>query len=214
MRLRTLPASRRALLDPKAFLQPSYTLTILGFFTGFVGLYMPFFYTQIYALEKGIMARNSELPFYLLAIMNSTSTFGRIIPNLVADKLGPFNVGIPCTALSALLCFCLIPVNSTASIIVLIAFYGFFSGTFVSLPPTIFVQLSGKDRSKIGARMGQGFAIVSVGMLVGTPIGGAIRDRHGFTAVWIFGGVMILIGASFMVAARWCFRGVKLLVKC
>jgi predicted MFS family arabinose efflux permease len=214
MRLRTLPASRRALLDLPAFRQPSYTLTIMGFFTGFIGLYMPFFYTQIYALEKGIMGPGSQLPFYLLAIMNSTSTFGRIIPNLLSDTLGPFNVGIPCTAMSAVICFLLIVSNSSASIIVLIAFYGFFSGTFVSLPPTIFVQLSGKERSKIGARMGQGFAIVSVGMLVGTPIGGAIVDRHGFTAVWIFGGVMILVGASCLVAARWCFKGLKVLVKC
>jgi predicted MFS family arabinose efflux permease len=213
MRLRTLPASRRALFDPTAFLQPSYTLTIVGFFIGFVGLYMPFFYVQVYALEKGFVSRGSDLPFYLLAIMNSTSTFGRILPNVLADLIGPFNVGVPCTLISALLCLCLIAVNSSAGIIVLIAFYGFFSGSFVSLPPTIFVQLSEKERGKIGARMGQGFAIVAVGMLIGTPIGGAIKDGHGFTAVWIFGGVMIALGCGFLIAGRVCHRGLRVWVK-
>jgi hypothetical protein len=40
-----------------------------------MGLYMPFFYAQVYALERHITSEN--LAFYLLAVMNSTSTFGR-----------------------------------------------------------------------------------------------------------------------------------------
>ena len=75
MRVRVLPAKSRSLLDLRAFLIPAYSLQICGFFCGFMGLYMPFFYAQVYALQENIT--NENLAFYLLAVMNSTSTFGR-----------------------------------------------------------------------------------------------------------------------------------------
>lgn len=81
MRARVLPAKTRSLLDLGAFLIPAYSLQIAGFFIGFMGLYMPFFYAQLYALQNKIT--NENLAFYLIAIMNSTSVFGRIVPNLV-----------------------------------------------------------------------------------------------------------------------------------
>jgi hypothetical protein len=81
MRVRVLPAKSRSLLDLRAFLIPAYSLQVAGFFLGFMGLYMPFFYAQVYAIQEHIT--NESLAFYLLAVMNSTSVFGRIVPNLV-----------------------------------------------------------------------------------------------------------------------------------
>jgi MFS family permease len=78
MRVRVLPAKSRSLLDLKAFLIPAYSLQVAAFFCGFMGLYMPFFYAQVYALERHIT--NEDLAFYLLAVMNSTSVFGREYP--------------------------------------------------------------------------------------------------------------------------------------
>ena len=75
------PTSKITLLDLRAFLIPAYSLQVAGFFLGFMGLYMPFFYAQVYAIQEHIT--NESLAFYLLAVMNSTSVFGRIVPNLV-----------------------------------------------------------------------------------------------------------------------------------
>ncbi|KAF2866011.1 major facilitator superfamily domain-containing protein [Massariosphaeria phaeospora] len=211
MRVRVLPPTTRKMLDVSAFRIPAYTLDVLGFFVGFMGLYMPFFYAQIYAIQARIT--NPDLAFYLLAIMNSTSLFGRVIPNWAADKLGPFNVVIPCTVVTAILCFCFMVASSSASLIVLMAFYGFFSGSFVSLPPTIIVQLSLDARHKIGTRLGQSFALIAFGLLIGTPVGGAILDKSGFDAVWIFGGVLLSASAVLLVAARVCFKGWGVMVK-
>lgn len=205
MRVRVLPAKKRSLVDLHSFLIPAYSIQIVGFFVGFMGLYMPFFYSQVYALTNNIT--NPDLAFYLLPIMNSTSIFGRIIPNFLADKLGGFNVVIPCTLVSGILCFCFIRATSSAGLIVLTAFYGFFSGSFVSLPPTIIVQLSLDAREKIGTRLGQSFACVAVGLLIGTPIGGAILDRSGFVDVWIFGGSLLVAGGVILALARGTFRG-------
>lgn len=93
------------------------------------------------------------------------------------------------------------------------AFYGFFSGSFVSLPPTIIVHLSGDARDKIGTRLGQSFAFVAFGVLIGTPIGGAILDHKGFDALWTFGGCMLFGSAGLLIIARITFRGWGLLTK-
>ena len=93
MKVRVLPASRRKIIDWSAFREPPYMLFLIGGFLGFMGLYTPFFYVQSYAIGEGITDR--ELGFYLLSILNSASIFGRIVPNFVADKTGPFNIILP-----------------------------------------------------------------------------------------------------------------------
>lgn len=120
---------------------------------------------------------------------------------------------IPCTIMSGLLCFCFMAASSSAGLIVLMACYGFFSGSFVSLPPTILVYLSTDARDKIGTRLGQSFGIVAIGLLVGTPIGGAIQEHSGFDALWIYGGCLLFGSAAFLVCARVAFKGWGLMVK-
>jgi predicted MFS family arabinose efflux permease len=104
-------------------------------------------------------------------------------------------------------------VSSTAGIIVIMACYGFFSGSFVSLPPTIIVHLSTDARDKIGTRLGQSFGIVAVGLLVGTPIGGAIQGNSGFDSLWVYGGCLLFGSAVLLIAARIAFKGRKIMVR-
>jgi len=199
MKVRVLPASRRKIIDWSAFREPPYMLFLVGGFLGFMGLYTPFFYMQSYAIATGITDR--QLGFYLLSVLNSASILGRIVPNFVADKTGPFNIIVPCALVSGLLTLCLIPVRSVGGIIAFALLYGFFSGSFVSLPPTILVHLS-PNRGVIGTRMGMCFAFISIGVLVGTPIAGAILTASSFTYVWVFGGVLTILGGLIMAAAR------------
>ncbi len=87
------------------------------------------------------------------------------------------------------------------------AFYGFFSGSFVSLPATVVVYLSQDAREKIGTRLGMSFGIVSIGALIGTPIGGAILDHSGFNGLWIYGACMLFASGAFLALARVSFVG-------
>ena len=210
MKVRVLPAARRKIVDIRAFKEPQYVLFVFGGFITFMGLYAPFFYVQTYAITESITSTN--LAFYLLAIINTGSIFGRLIPNFVADRTGPFNMIIPCCVISGVLSLCLIPVDSVAGLIVVCVLYGFFSGALVSLPPTIFVHLS-PNRGMIGTRMGMGFAIISVGLLLGTPICGWILDGSSFTYVWVFGGVCVLVGSSLMICSRVAKAGTSLMIK-
>lgn len=210
LRVRTIPDSRRKFLDLPAFKEPQYALFVLGTFLGFMGLYVVFFYVQSYAIETNIAGDN--MSFYLLSILNAGSIFGRIIPNFIADRTGPLNMIIPCAMISGILALCLIASHSLAPVIVICALYGFFSGSFVSLPPTILVHLTA-NRAMIGTRMGMCFTVVSIGLLIGTPISGQILNATGFPQTWVFGGVLVIAGSIVIAASRVAKGGWGLMVK-
>ncbi|GAM84094.1 hypothetical protein ANO11243_020860 [Dothideomycetidae sp. 11243] len=212
MKVRVLPPGKRKLLDLPSFKEPPYTLFVLAGLVAFAGLYPPFFYIQSFAQDKHIMGDN--LSFYSLAIINSASIFGRIIPNLLADFVGPMNMIVPATLISGIIALCLIAARTVVPLVILCILYGFFTGSLVSLPPTIFVSLSQHKRHLIGTRMGMGFFFYSIGLLIGTPAGGWILDSSGFNGIWIFAGTLLVVASGIMFAARSArVKSLKLFVK-
>ena len=196
---RVLPPAKRALWDPTAFKDLPYAIFTLSVLIGFMGLYVPFFYIQYYSEAKNIT--HGQLSFYLLAILNAGSVFGRITPNFLAQRTGPLNMLVPCVLITAICTFSLISVHNVGGVIVFCLCFGFFSGTFVSLPPTVFIALT-RNRALIGTRLGMGFAIASLGALAGTPIAGAILKGSGFTATWCFSGALVIGAGILMIVAR------------
>ena len=73
-------------------------------FLAFASFYGPIYYIQPFAIAKKLT--NVNLAFYLLPILNAASVPGRIIPNFIADYIGPFNILIPATAAGSVLILC------------------------------------------------------------------------------------------------------------
>lgn len=104
---------------------------------------------------------------------NYHSIFGRIVPGIVADGFGRFNIMIITTLFSAIIVLGLwLPSASNAPIIVFCILYGFSSGAFVSMAPSLIAQIS--PIREIGLRSGTFFLCVALGGLTGNPIGGAL----------------------------------------
>jgi MCP family monocarboxylic acid transporter-like MFS transporter 10 len=61
--------------------------------------------------------------------MNSGSVGGRLLPNFVADRVGPYNMMIPCLAISSALIFSIFALRTVAGVVVFAVFYGFWSGS-------------------------------------------------------------------------------------
>ena len=117
------------------------------------------------------------------------------------------------TAFSAIIVLALwLPSRGNAPIIVFTLLYGFSSGAFVSLAPSLVAQIS--PIREIGVRSGTLFLFVSIGGLTGNPIGGALvsRDGNNFTYLQIFCGITMVVGSALYVASRWVQCGFKLKV--
>ncbi|KAL7800587.1 major facilitator superfamily domain-containing protein [Trichoderma afarasin] len=211
MRLRFRTQEKRALLQLSAFNEAQYSLFCLACFLGFLGFYNFLVYVQPYAIETGIVDVN--LGFYLIAILNAASTFGRVGPNFVADHAGSLNVLFPALAITATLAYCWAAVHTTSGIIALSALYGFFSGGFVSLIPVVLITIT-QDLRKLGTRLGMCFALESIGLLIGTPIGGAILNSTGsYLGVQMFCGSCLAACAVLLLSVRLLRSGPILMYK-
>lgn len=103
---------------------------------------------------------SQTLAFGVLSIMNAGSVFGRIVPSILADRIGRFNTLIPSTALMAIFTLALwLHAQDLASIITYSVFYGFFSGSWFALQTSCIAQISKME--KIGVRMGMAYSLVS-----------------------------------------------------
>ncbi|KAL8784613.1 MAG: hypothetical protein Q9213_003868 [Squamulea squamosa] len=213
MRMRVKSPRVRSLVDLSAFTDVPYMTFVVATLIGFMGLNIVLFYLSYYALEQHIL--NRKMSFYIIAIFNAASTFGRTAPNALSDKMGPFNLLAPCAVISGILMLCMIAVRSEAAIIVVAILVGFFSGVFIAMPPVCFVSLI-KDKSRIGTRIGMGFAMIALGVLAGGPGGGGILGTEApleWTGLWAFGGVAALLAGVMYIALRVAKGGVKLNVK-
>ncbi|GAA94859.1 uncharacterized protein L969DRAFT_26521 [Mixia osmundae IAM 14324] len=187
--------------DFKAILtHPAWQVAVAGTFFVMWGIFFPFFFVEIFSLDKGI---DQNLSFYTLAILNSASTFGRVLPNFTADKIGAYNMMIPSVGITGIMIFVLLACGSPGGIVAFCILFGLFSGAFVSLMPSIFVALS-RHPGEIGVRMGLAWAIVSIAALTGVPITGALLGSTEYT-FWkpvVFSGTTVCFGTCLMAVSR------------
>ncbi|KAK9366676.1 major facilitator superfamily domain-containing protein [Lipomyces kononenkoae] len=211
MRVRSVPKVQRALYDPTAIVDFKFMVFTAVCFFVFVGVFIPFYYVQSFAVDKNIF--DEYAAFYMLSVMCAGSVFGRILPNFVADKVGPLNMMVPFTICTAIMAFVWPAVNSPGGCIVFCILYGFFSGAFISLPPPILATLC-PDMRLVGTRMGMSFAIAGFGLLIGTPVAGALLNTPAqYTAMAVFCGACATVAAVLAVVVRVAKVGWKVWVK-
>ncbi|KAF2271034.1 MFS general substrate transporter [Lojkania enalia] len=210
-RLPPQPRAFRLAVFFETFKDPRFVLTTAASFVFFMGVFIPINFVEIQALSNGMP---SHLAGYLIPILNAASIFGRIVPGIVADKVGRFNMQMFMSYFAGILVLALaLPASSNAAFIVFAALYGFASGAYVALAPAQIAHISKVEQ--IGVRTGVLFSITSFAGLAENPIAGAIVDRNhgGFHGLNIFAGVMLLAGATLFVCTRQVVAGWKLFVK-
>jgi MFS family permease len=166
-----------------------------------VGLYFPFFYLPAYMTS--FLHYDGNIKFYIVAILNAASGFGRITPGLLADRVGSLNTIMPISLIASILAFAWIGVYNEDGTITFACLYGYASGAIVSLPATIVVRLT-PDMSVVGTRMGMSFIFAGFGILIGNPVAGALLDleRGVFWKGQLFSAVMVIVGSVLFVVLR------------
>ena len=202
------PETKRKVVDFGHLKDSRFLLACLGFFVGFLGLYVQYYYVQLYAVQ--VAGTDESLAFYLLSILNAGSFFGRLLPNYAAGRVGPINTQIVFCVLSGILSFVQLAVKTTPGVVAWTAVYGFVSGPFVSLPIPVVTSLT-VDKGVWGTRLGMAFASIGLGVLIGEPAAGAILgSNQNWTGVIIWCGVMLMASSIILSGARYAKVGLKL----
>ena len=113
-----LPPTEKA-FDFGLMKRPIYILTVAGIWFMNWGMYVPFFYIPSFAIKVGM---SPTLAPYMVALLNGTSFFGRILAGMLADKLGTYNMMASVAIVSAILNFCWPAIHTSAGIIIFSAF--------------------------------------------------------------------------------------------
>lgn len=195
-------AKRHTLVNLAALRYVPYVLFGSGLFLGYMGIYVVFVYIQLYASARAGVS--SHLAFYLLAIINAGSSLGRILPNFAADYVGTLNMQVLFVSVAAILSLVLLAIHATSGILGFCVLYGFFTGTFVSLPGPTVASMT-PNLAFLGGRMSMAFMTAGAGMLVGTPVAGAILatgDSNNWTMLQVWSGALLVLSAGCMLGAR------------
>lgn len=216
MKPRIPPRKTGALVDWASFKEATYVLFAAGmFFVSlllctmlgnadfqiFWGVYFGFYYLGSFA--RTIIGMPYSESINLLITLNGVGAIGRIVPNFLADRVGPMNMLIPSVLGSSLLCFAWIAVSSRGGLYAWAVVYGIVAAAIQSLFPATLSSLT-TDLSMAGTRMGMVFTIVSFAVLTGPPIAGQLIQKKAgeYTYAQIFAGADMCVGCVFLVAAR------------
>ncbi|KAI1806489.1 MFS general substrate transporter [Daldinia bambusicola] len=199
------PRHKRAFFDRDAVRDVPFLSFAASALSAFMGMYVPFFYLQLFALRRGIAS--TDLAAYLVTLLNAGSVFGRILPNFAADYLGSMNMLAAMTLGASVLAFGWLGANDLGGTITFALLFGFFNGGVTSLPPSAIVSLT-PDLGRLGTRMGMLFAFIGMAVLVGTPIAGAIlkdvnddgawKGLIGYCAATLFVGGLGFVGTQML----------------
>lgn len=189
---------------PEVFRDTKFLLLVAAMFFMFTGMLTPIFYIPTYATMRGM---DSTLAGYMLAILNAASTFGRIIPGVIADKLGRINVFAFGGIATGVVIFCMNEATSNAALIVYSIMFGFWSGTIIS-GSSAALTVCTKDPRDVGTYMGMGLFIAAFGGLIGPPINGALLDKYGgFFQVSMLSGALTVFGGLVALSTKMMFDG-------
>ncbi|XDG08221.1 hypothetical protein ABKA04_007836 [Annulohypoxylon sp. FPYF3050] len=196
LRPRVAPSRvKRAFIDREALGEATFWGFAVSGVGAFLGLYVPFFYLQLYSLRFGFVPQ--DLSAYLVTLLNAGSVFGRILPNFVADYAGSMNMLAATTLGASIVAFGWFGLKNLGGTVVFALLFGFFNGGVTSLPPSAIVTFT-PDMSRLGTRMGMLFFIIGIAVLVGTPIAGAILQNPEDATRWKgligFGAATMLFG--------------------
>jgi MFS family permease len=182
-----------------AWKDKKYVMLVVAMLFMMMGMWTPIFYIPTYAVSRGM---RTELAANLLAIINASSTFGRILPGIGSDKVGRLNIYAFAGIGTGIMAFCINLPTTNASIIVVAVFFGFISGSIISSASAA-ISLCTSDPKNIGTYMGMGMSLASVAVLIGPPINGALISKYnGFEGASIFSGVVCLVGGCIALAAK------------
>lgn len=197
MKPRLPPRKSGPLINYEALHDPIVGGWLIAVFFTFIGLYVPLFYVEQYARNIGMDANTSA---YMLIIINAASIPGRVVPSILADKVGNMSILIPAVFFSGVITIAWMAVTSEAGLIVVSIFLGLTNGSIQAVVPATVAFLC-PDLSKLGTNLGMTLFTAGTGMLIGSPVAGAILDKESTATHVVFRGALIFAGVTTMVGS-------------
>ncbi|RXG43827.1 hypothetical protein VDGE_02890 [Verticillium dahliae] len=185
---------------------------------------LPFSFTAIgfFLLEFAMFGINGLLPTFairagfaenagytLIALTNGFSLLGRLLPGIVADYIGAFNVlliMVPFTSIFTAALFIPLTNSAVGPFYAFACFWGFGSGSWISIIPLCIAKTC--SPAHFGRYYGTAMSMVSIAALTSISAAGQVLETFGhkaasglFLAVVVLGGISMYIAKSMLVGS-------------
>jgi MFS family permease len=188
------PPTVRRFFDTSALVDLPFMALSVASLLSATGFYIPLLYLPIFT-EITNPSDDPNLTLDLLPILNGASVIGRLLAGIAAAVFGPTETITVSLVAGSILLFCWIAVDTVAGTVVWAVFWGMISGILVTLPGA-FIPLFCPSMAVLGTRSGMYWFWVGLGILIGSPIAGAIYDlRSAEARSWrlqVFAGIFML----------------------
>jgi MCP family monocarboxylic acid transporter-like MFS transporter 10 len=213
-------------VDTGAFRNNSFAWLCAAIAFLFFGFYAVFFNLEEWAASTGIGYKDDPngggplvvagthpdamRAFWLLSIMNATSTLGRLSSAYLCDHFGAMNVHCFVTTIASLLVLILWTLADTVKAAIgFVVVFGVFSGAVIGLPPASVAHILGPDpaaQAKLGQWTGMMYSCAAVFALTGPVIAGHLITEfaNDFRTVQLWSGACMFISACCMAMAIYC----------
>lgn len=142
--------------------------------------------------------------FYLLAIMNVSSSVGRIGGGVLGERFGSVFIHSVVTFVAAILCGILWPlVPDVAGAIAFVILFGMFSGAVIGMPPASMMFILERDpkanKNRVGQWVGSMYTFAAIWALTGPLIAGAlIQETGAYLGMQLWSAICLLLAAVCM----------------
>ncbi|KAF8940355.1 major facilitator superfamily domain-containing protein [Dissophora ornata] len=156
----------------KVFKDPQFLSLSLAELAASIGVLIPLYYMQTYAVFIGVSAERGAL---ILGLSNGASFAGRILLGLVSDYVSNAKILLLCSWCTAFAVLVVWTVSrSFGALLIMGLTFGFFAGGYVSLVPVAVAESFGTK--KIASTIGLMYAAGGLGMIGGAPLAGFLLD--------------------------------------
>ncbi|KAG1863613.1 MFS general substrate transporter [Suillus subalutaceus] len=121
---------RGGLFNLKAFRDKAYSTYCISATIILLGFYTELTYISVSAVAIGV---SKDFSFYIIAIANAASAFGRVSSGLLADKIGALNTIIVFTAITGITTIAWPFAKDEYQLIAIATIHGFSIGAYISL---------------------------------------------------------------------------------
>lgn len=215
-------------VDTHAFRNHSFAWLCAAISFLFFGFYAVFFNLEEWAAQTGIAYKDDPngggplmqvhthsdamRSFWLLSIMNASSTLGRLGAAYLCDHFGALHVHCFVTTVGSLLVLILWTLADTVNAAIgFVVVFGVFSGAVIGLPPASVAHILGPDpaaQAKLGQWTGMMYSCAAIPALIGPVIAGHLITEFGnnFLTVQLWSGACMLMSAFCMAMSIYCMH--------
>lgn len=190
---------RGGLFNLKAFRNKAYSTYCIAGTMILLGFYTELTYISVSAVEIGV---SKDFSFYIIAIANAASAFGRVSSGLLGDQIGALNTIAIFTAITGITTIAWPFAKDESQLIAIATIHGFSIGGYISLYSVPAVAMGKMEDA--GRRVGMFVSLTGLGSIAGPPISGAIcTATGGFVDAGYYSGGSIMFGVALLLVARY-----------